>query len=174
MADALTLYSVLSTISSEGDLISSDPALSLGRSVIVISVSSDSETSVSLTGGGETSVLSMLVLGRGNPVDLSISGNGLVVGVNKDDFVEFVGSVLTNPVRVEDSEVFASPANSLFSDGSVGSARLEGVNTLVDGLSVHNTLADGLLSATSSNSDSVDDIALLSLVTELPGLVRSG
>lgn len=154
-------------------MISSDPALSLGRSVIVISVASYSESSVSLSGGGETSVLSVLVLGRGNPVDSGISGNGFMVGVNEHNFIELVGSVLTNPVRVEHSEVSASPADSLLSDGSVGSAGLEGVNSLVDGLSVHNTLADWLLSATSSNSDSVDHVALLSLVTELSGLVGS-
>jgi hypothetical protein len=97
-----------------------------------------------------------------------------VVGVYKDDFVELVCSVLSNPVRVEDSKISASLSDSVLSDGSVRSPGLELVDTLVNGLSVNNTLANGSLSSTSSDSDSVDDIALLSLVSELPGLVGSG
>lgn len=115
----------------------------------------------------------MLLGGGGDPVDSSVSSDGLVVGVNEDDFVELEGSVLTNPVRVEDSQVAASSSNSFLSDGSVGSGRFQLVDTLVNGLSVNNTLGDGLLSATSSNSDSVDDISLLGLVTELSGLIDS-
>lgn len=115
----------------------------------------------------------MLLGGGGDPVDSSVSSDGLVVGVNEDDFVELEGSVLTNPVRVEDSQVAASSSNSFLSDGSVGSGRFQLVDTLVNGLSVNNTLGDGLLSATSSNSDSVDNISLLGLVTELSGLIDS-
>jgi len=128
---------------------------------------------VFLTSSGETSGFSVLVLGGGDPVDSSVSSDSLVVGVNKDDFEELVGSVLANPVRVEDSEVSASSADSLLSDGSVGSGRLELVDTLVDGLSVNNTLGNGSLSATSSDSNSVDDITLLGLVAELSSLVDS-
>lgn len=96
-----------------------------------------------------------------------------MVGVNKDDFEEFEGSVLTYPVRVENSEVSALFADSFLSDGSVGSGGLELVDTLVDGLSVNDTLGNGLLSATSSDSNSVDDISLLGLVAELSCLVES-
>ena len=123
--------------------------------------------------GGKTSGFSVLMLGGSDPVNSGVSSDCLVVGVHEDDFVEFVGSVLTDPVRVEDSEVSASSSDSLLSDGSVRSARLELVDTLVDGLSVDNTLGNGSLSATSSDSDSVDDISLLGLVAELSGLVDS-
>ena len=94
-----------------------------------------------------------------------------MVGVNKDDFEELEGSVLTNPVGVQDSEVSAASANSLLSDGSVRSVGLELVDTLVDGLSVDNTLGDGSLTATTSNSNSVDNVALLGLIAQLSGLV---
>jgi hypothetical protein len=96
-----------------------------------------------------------------------------VVGVDEDDFVELESSVLTNPVGVEDSKVSASSADSLLSDGSVGSVRLELVDTLVNGLSVDDTLGNGLLSTSSSDSDSVDYVALLGLVAELSCLVDS-
>ena len=122
---------------------------------------------------GETSVFSSLVLGASDPVDSGVSSNGLVLGINEDDFVELEGSVLTDPVRVKDSEVFASSSNSLFSDGSVRSVWLELVDTLVDWLTVDNTLGNWSLSSSSSNSDSVDHISLLGLVSELSGLIDS-
>ena len=55
----------------------------------------------------------------------------------------------------------------------MGSGWLELVDTLVDWFTVDNTLANWSLSATSSDSNSVDDVALLGLVTELSGLVES-
>ena len=122
------------------------------------------KTSVLLASSGEATGLSVLLLVGGNPVDSGVSGDGLVVGVNKDNLEELEGSVLTNPVRVEDSEVSAASSNTLLSDGSVGSVGLELVDTLVNGLAVNDTLGDGSLAATSSDSDSVNHVALLGLV----------
>ena len=113
-----------------------------------------------LSCGSETSRLSAFVFVGGNPVDSGVSGDSLVVGVNQDNLEELEGSVLTNPVRVEDSEVSAALANSLLSNSSVRSVRLELIDTLVNGLAVDNTLGDGSLAATSSDSNSVDHITL--------------
>ena len=55
----------------------------------------------------------------------------------------------------------------------MGSVGLELVDTLVNGLAVNDTLGDGSLAASSSDSDSVDHVALLGLVAELSGLVGS-
>ena len=129
------------------------------------------EASVLDASGGKAASFSALVLGGGNPVDSGVTGDGLVVGVNKDDLVELEGSVLTNPVGVEDSEVSAASADSLLSSCSVRSVGLELVDTLVNGLAVNDTLGDGSLAATSSDSDSVDHVALLGLVAELSSLV---
>lgn len=129
------------------------------------------KTSVLLAGSSETSALSVLLLVGGNPVDSGVLGDGLVAGVDKDDLVELESAVLADPVRVEDSEVSAASADSLLSDGAVRSVGLELVDTLVDGLAVDNTLGDGSLAATASDSDSVDHVALLGLVSELPGLI---
>ena len=157
--------------SPEGDSVSSEPALLLRRSVLVSLVALSLETSVLLASSSETAGLSVLLLVGSDPVDSGVLGDGLVVGVNKDDLEELEGSVLTNPVRVEDSKVSAASAYSLFSDGSVRSVGLELVDTLVDGLAVDNTLGDGSLTATTSDSNSVDHVALLGLVAELSGLV---
>ncbi len=131
------------------------------------------ETSALDARSGKAASFSALVLGGGNPVDSGVTGDSLVVGVNKDYFVEFEGSILTNPVRVKNSEVSAASSNSLLSSGSVRSAGLELVDTLVDGLTVDDTLGNGSLTATSSDSNSVDHVALLGLVSELSGLVGS-
>lgn len=134
-------------------------------------VSTGEEASVLLSSGGKASGISALVLVGSNPVNSGVTGDSLVLGVNKDDFEELEGSVLANPVRVEDSEVSAASSDSLLSNSSVGSARLELVDTLVDGLTVNDTLGDWSLSTTSSDSDSVDHVSLLGLVSELSGLV---
>lgn len=129
------------------------------------------KTSVLLAGSSETSALSVLLFVGGNPVDSGVIGDGLVAGVDKDDLEELESTVLADPVRVEDSEVSAASANSLLSNSAVRSVGLELVDTLVDGLAVDNTLGDGSLAATASDSDSVDHVALLGLVSELPGLI---
>ena len=116
----------------------------------------------------------MVVLGRHNPVDLGVASDVLVGGIDHDDFVEFEGGILSNPVRVEDSEVRALAANSLFSSGLVSSLLLELADTLVDGLSEDGSLSDGTLSSSTSDADSVDNVTLSSLVSELSGLIGSG
>ena len=129
------------------------------------------EASVLDASSGEAASFSALVLGGSDPVNSGVSGDGLVVGVDKDDLVELEGSVLADPVGVEDSEVSAASSNSVLSSSSVRSVGLELVDTLVNGLSVDNTLGDGSLAATSSDSDSVNHVALLGLVAELSGLI---
>ena len=129
------------------------------------------EASVLDASSGEAASFSALVLGGSDPVNSGVSGDGLVVGVDKDDLVELEGSVLANPVGVEDSQVSAASSNSVLSSSSVRSVGLELVDTLVNGLSVDNTLGDGSLAATSSDSDSVNHVALLGLVAELSGLI---
>ena len=48
------------------------------------------------------------------------------------------------------------------------------VDTLSDGFTVGGTLRGWPLPVSSSNSNSVDEVALLGLVPQSPGLVRSG
>jgi hypothetical protein len=59
---------------------------------------STSKTTALLAGGGETTALAVLVDGLDDPVDTRIAADGLVVGVDEDDFVVLVGRVLVDPV----------------------------------------------------------------------------
>ena len=160
--------------SSEFLSVSSLPGGSNRWSSVMGSVSLLSETSVFLTGGGKSSKLSLVVLLVADPIDSGILSNGGVVWINADNLEEFVGSVLTNPVRVEDSQVGASSTDLLLSNRSVGSSFLELSDTLMDWLSVDNTLVDSSLSSSSSDSDSVENVSLLSLESEGSGLIESG
>ena len=68
-----------------------------------------------------------------NPTDPRITTNGLVLGVNENDFEVLVGGILVDPVRVEDAEIGAATTDSLFSGGAEGALVLELVHTLVGG-----------------------------------------
>jgi hypothetical protein len=80
---------------------------------------------------------------------------------------------LVDPVGVEDTQVGASTTDTLFSGGTERSLVLELVHTLVCGLAVGSTLWHWSLTTTTSDTNSVDNITLLGLVTETTGLVGS-
>jgi len=115
----------------------------------------------------------VLVDGVADPVDSGILSDGLVGGVDEDDFEVFVSGILSSPVRVEDSEASELSADSFFSDISQVSGELKLDNTLTGGLSVDYTLGNGFLSASSSDSDSVDNVALLLFVSQSSGFIGS-
>jgi len=73
----------------------------------------------------------VLVDGVDDPVDASIAANGLVLRVDKNDFVVLVGRVLVDPVGVQYTQVGATATNTLLSGGGEGSLVFELVNTLV-------------------------------------------
>jgi len=155
-------------------LISSLPVGELRRSLLVVFASLNSESSALLSGSGQTSQFSSLVDWLGNPVVSGVVSDGIVVRVAENDFVEFVCGVLGNPVRVEDTESTELSADSFFSDRAIVSLVFKLGNTLTGWLTVDNTLGDWFLSATSADSDSVDNDTLLGLVSESSGLIRSG
>ena len=62
-----------------------------------------------------------------------------MVGVNEDNFVVLVNTILVNPVRVQDTQVTASLADTLLRYTSQTSLGLEVVDTLADGLAVGST-----------------------------------
>ena len=138
------------------------------------SVTLHSQSSVLLTSGGETSELSFVVFFIANPVDSWVTHDGFVGWINANDLEELVGGVLAHPVRVKNSQVGALSTDLLFSNRSVGSGLLELSDTSMDWLTVDDTLMDGSLSSTSSNSDSVDNVSLLLLESEGSGLIQSG
>ena len=95
----------------------------------------------------------------------------LVVGVDENDFIVLVNTILVDPVGVQDTEVAAASSDTLFSSRAETTLVLQVVNTLANGLAVGRTLGDGLLAVSTADTDTVDDIALLGLVSEAARLV---
>jgi hypothetical protein len=62
-----------------------------------------------------------------------------VLRVDEDDLIVLVDTVLVDPVRVQNPEVAAPPANTLLCNGLQTTLRLELVDTLANGLAVSST-----------------------------------
>lgn len=123
------------------------------------------------TGSSETAVFTVLHGGSADPVVTGIATDGLVRGVDKDDFKVFVSGVLVDPVGVQDTQVGAATTNAFFSNATQAADGLELVNTVSSGLTHDLTLADLLLATTTTDTDAEDDNTLLSLVTQAASLV---
>lgn len=120
-------------VTPEGQSVVPLPGLPPAGSGLVVSVSL-AQTTALLASGGEATALAVLVDRLDDPVDAGIATDGLVGGVNEDDFVVLVGRVLVDPVGVEDAEIGAAAADTLLGGGLEGALVLELVHTLVGGL----------------------------------------
>jgi hypothetical protein len=128
-----TTCSASLTVAPEGEGVVPLPRLPPSGSGVVVLVSTTKTTAL-LAGGGETTALAVLVNGLDDPVDTRVAADGLVLGVDEDDFVVLVRRVLVDPVGVEDAEVSAAFADTLLSGGLERALVLELVDTLVGGL----------------------------------------
>ena len=150
------------------------PVASSGWSLLHSLVALLGEASVLLAGSSKSTELSVVLLGRADPVDAWVSCDGLVGWVHKDHLVELEGSILSHPVGVEDTEVGGLASDTGLSGGLVRSSGLELADTHVSWLSVNASLGDVSLTASSSDAGSEDHVSLLGLVTELAGSLWSG
>lgn len=123
---------------------------------------------------GETAGFAAFVHWLGNPIDTGIPANSFVVGIHKDDFEVLVNAVLVYPVRVQDSQVSATPSNTFLGSTPKTALGLQVVDTLADRLAVGGTLWNWLFAVTTTNADTVDNVALLGLVSQTTSLVRAG
>lgn len=83
--------------------------------------------------------LTMLVDRVDNPVDARIITNLLVRWVNKNHFIVLLGSVLIDPVTIQDTKVAVLTANLFFRNTLQITFKLQLIDTLVLGLSEHHT-----------------------------------
>ena len=87
-----------------------------------------------LASGSKTTHLTVLVHWVDDPVDAWVTADGFVLWVDEDDFVVLVGAVLVDPVAVENTQIGAAAADTLFSRGFERALVLELVDTLIDRL----------------------------------------
>ena len=136
----------------------------LARVCLVVAVTLVHTTSL-LARSRKTTRLAVLVDGVDDPADARVAADGVVRGVHADDFEVLVDTVLVDPVAVQYTKVGTLASDTLLSKGTQASGRLHVVNTLTDGLTVGSTLGDVLLAVTTANTDTVDDVSLLRLVS---------
>lgn len=130
-----------------------------------------------------------------NPVDSGVAADGLVLGVNQNDLKVFVRGVLVDPVRIEDPQVGAATANPLFGGGFERALVFQLIDSLICGLAcgvehvsrfggllqnigyrgrtIGRAFGDWPLPTSSTDTDTIDNIALLGLVAQTASFVRS-
>jgi len=158
----------------EGEGVASLPA-SLARAAVRLTEAvSLAQTARRLAGRGEAAELTVLVHRVANPLRLRVTTDSLVGSIDHDNFVEFKGGILANPVRVHDTETGTTTANTLLSDGLEVAGRLQVVHTVAFRLSVSAALGNRALATTTTNSNAVDAESLGSTISKAPSLVGPG
>lgn len=71
-----------------------------------------SDTTRALTSRSKTTHFTMFVNGLAQPVDLGITTDGIVVDVDHNNFEILVGSILSYPVGVQNSQTSKSASNT--------------------------------------------------------------
>lgn len=118
------------SVSLEVERVVSLPCLSATSSCLVVSMTLAQSTRL-LASSGETTRLAVLVNGVDDPVHAGVLADGLVLGVDEDDFEVLVRGVLVDPVGVENAQVGATTSDTLFSGRLEGTLVLELIHTLV-------------------------------------------
>lgn len=62
-----------------------------------------------------------------------------MIGVDEDDFIVLVDTILVDPVRVQDSQISTATTNTLFSSAAETTLELKVVDTLTDRLAIGST-----------------------------------
>ena len=140
---------------------------------LVVTMALSDKTTVVATGRGESSQLTVLHGRLADPVDASIVADGGMGRIAKNNLEVLVGGILVNPIGVKDTQVTSTATNSLLSNRSQGSLELELGHTLAGGLSVGDTLGSLSLARASADTNSVDNVTLLGLVSKSASLIRA-
>merc|ERR1719378_38483 len=130
-------------------------------------------TTVLTSSSSLTSQLTVFHDSLADPVDPWISSDRFVHWINHDHFVIQISGILTDPVRVQHSESTSQSSCSLLSFRSSSTLELDLVDTFTFWLTISCTLGDGLLTSTTSQSNSVDDVTLLGSVSQSSCFVRA-
>jgi len=145
----------------------------LGRTELAGPLALGLQTARTSAGRGETTQLTVLHGVLADPIDAWVVTDDLVEWIDHDHFVPLVDSIVCHPVRVEHTEASTFAANTLLSNAAEIAGLLDLVHTLISWLTVHNSLGNALLAATTLHADAVDAEALLGLVTEMASLLRT-
>merc|ERR1712223_386700 len=119
----------------------------------------------------KTTQLTVFVHSLADPLDGWVAPDGLVEGIYQDNFIKFVGRVLTNPVGVEHSQTTTMSASSFLSNASLATFKLQLVHTMCLGFTICATFWHRALAASTLHTDTIDDKSLLGTISEPAGFV---
>ena len=117
-------------------------------------------TSGRFASSGQASQFSVFLDSSAHPVDLRISPDGFVRGVDHDDLEVLISGILSNPVGAEDSQACNTTTNSFFSNGLQVTNRfllLDGTRRF--GFTVGATFGNGPFAASTTHGNAEDDEA---------------
>lgn len=118
--------------------------------------------------------LPVLVDWFGDPLGVRISSDSFMEWINEDNLKKFIRGIFTNPVGIQDSQSPTMAPSSLLSNGLKASGKFQLVNTMVDRLAISCTLRNWAFATTTADTNPVNNITLLSLVSQPPRFIRPG
>lgn len=118
--------------------------------------------------------LSVLVDWFGDPLGVRISSDSFMEWINEDNLEKFVCGIFTNPVGIQDSQSPTMAPSSLLSNRLKASGKFQLVNTMVDRFAVSCTLRNRAFATTTADTNPVNDITLLRLVSQSSRFIRPG
>lgn len=118
--------------------------------------------------------LPVLVDWFGDPLGVRIPSDSLMEWINEDNLKEFVCGIFTNPVRIQDSQSPTVASSSLLGNRLKASSKLQLVNTVMDRLAIGGTLRNWAFAATTTHTNPIYDISLLSFVPQPARFIRPG
>jgi hypothetical protein len=134
-------------------------------------VSSFAQATTLASSTGESAHFTMFVYRVNDPVDTGIISNLLMGRINENDFIVFHGSILTNPIGIQNSHIGVLAANFFFCNGLQVALKLELIDTLMFGLSKDHTTVNLTLASSTANATANDSVSLFGLVSQAMGFV---
>jgi len=125
-------------------------------------------------GTGKSSAFPVLVHRVDNPVDARIIADLDVGRIHENDFVIFHGSILVDPIGVENPQVAEFTSNLLLGHRLEIALEFDLIDTLIFGLTVDHTAVVGPLAPSATDAAADDDVSLLRLVTKAVRFVSAG
>jgi len=129
------------------------------------------QSTVLLADTRESTSLPALVHWVNDPVNSRIAADRFMAGVDENNLVVFINTILVHPVRVQHPQVATTTPYALLRSASQATLVFEVIDTLTHGLAVGSTLRHWLLPVTPAYPDAIDDITLLSLIAKATSLV---
>jgi hypothetical protein len=162
------------TVPLEFQIVASLPGSMEGSTnVIVGAMSLFAQSSRFASGAGESSQFSVLVNWIDDPLDAWVVSDAFVCWIDKDDFIILHGSILIDPIGIENTQIGILASDLLFCHGLQVAFELEMVDTGMFWFSENHTAMILTLATTATDTTTDNHKARLGFETQTVGLIRT-